>query len=218
MTEALIVDPVGRNTYGDLGIWLDEHVPPLARIAAFLQSQGSHPRRSAASCRAEILAPAALGGARAPRRRRGRAGASRPGSRSAAAPRRSVAGWQQPRAMTIDEIKRLVDAYGAGARRAAQAGFEVLDIHAAHGYLIHSFLSPVANHAQRRLWRRPRRPHAHRARDRRERARRMAGRPSRCSSACPASIGGPTSTPAPMAGRSRTASCCPARCATAASI
>ena len=48
--------------------------------------------------------------------------------------------------MTVDEIKRLVEAYGAGARRVEEAGFDVLDIHAAHGYLIHSFLSPVANH------------------------------------------------------------------------
>ena len=47
--------------------------------------------------------------------------------------------------MTVDEIAGLVAAYGAGARRAAQAGFDVLDIHAAHGYLIHSFLSPVSN-------------------------------------------------------------------------
>jgi 2,4-dienoyl-CoA reductase-like NADH-dependent reductase (Old Yellow Enzyme family) len=58
---------------------------------------------------------------------------------------KTVAGWHQPRAMSVDEIKRLVEAYGDGARRVEKAGFDVLDVHAAHGYLIHSFLSPVAN-------------------------------------------------------------------------
>jgi 2,4-dienoyl-CoA reductase-like NADH-dependent reductase (Old Yellow Enzyme family) len=57
----------------------------------------------------------------------------------------TITGWHQPRAMTIDEIHRLIDAYAAGARRVDRAGFDVLDIHAAHGYLLHSFLSPVSN-------------------------------------------------------------------------
>ena len=145
MTEALIVDPVGRNTYGDLGIWSDEHVPPLARIADFLATQGSVPAaqlhhagpKSSRQRPWEGLGP--LGEAEAARGEE----PWQPVSSSAAA---SVTGWLQPRAMTTDEIKRLLEAYGAGARRAAQAGFQVLDIHAAHGYLIHSFLSPVANH------------------------------------------------------------------------
>ena len=145
MTEALIVDPLGRNTYGDLGIWSDDHVAPLARIAEFLQGQGA-------------LAAAQLhhAGPKSSRQRPweglgplGQAEAARgeapwqPVSSTADAP---VAGWHQPRAMTVDEIKRLVADYAMGARRVHRAGFDVLDIHAAHGYLLHSFLSPVANH------------------------------------------------------------------------
>ena len=145
MTEALIVDPVGRNTYGDLGIWSDEHVAPLRRIAEFLAGHGSIPAaqlhhagpKSSRQRPWEGLGP--LGEAEAARGEQ----PWQPVSSSASA---SVTGWLQPRAMTVDEIKRLVEAYGAGARRAASAGFQVLDIHAAHGYLIHSFLSPVANH------------------------------------------------------------------------
>ena len=144
MTEALIVDPAGRNTYGDLGIWSDAHVEPLARIAAFLRAQGSVPAaqlhhagpKSSRQRPWEGLGP--LGEAEA-----GRGEPPwQPVSASAAA---SVTGWHQPRAMTMAEIAQLIADYGAGAARAAQAGFDVLDVHAAHGYLIHSFLSPVSN-------------------------------------------------------------------------
>lgn len=144
MTEALIVDPIGRNTYGDLGIWSDAHVPPLRRIADFLHQCGSlaaaqlhHAGPKSSRQRPwEGLGP--LGEAEA-------AAGEQPWQPVSASPGRSVAGWHQPRAMTLAEIARLLEDYGAGARRAAEARFDVLDIHAAHGYLIHSFLSPVAN-------------------------------------------------------------------------
>lgn len=144
MTEALIVDPIGRNTYGDLGIWSDDHIAPLRRIASFLQSCGR-------------LAAAQLhhAGPKASRQRPWE-GLGPLGAKEAAAGEvpwqpvsscasRTIDGWHQPRQMTVDEIAKLVADYGQGARRAATAGFDVLDIHAAHGYLIHSFLSPVAN-------------------------------------------------------------------------
>lgn len=144
MTEALIVDPVGRNTYGDCGIWSDAHVPPLRRIVEFLQRNGTvaaaqlhHAGPKAARQRPwEGLGP--LGEAEAAR-------GEAPWQPVSASEDRTVAGWHKPRAMSRDEIARLVEAYGAAARRVETAGFDVLDIHAAHGYLIHSFLSPVAN-------------------------------------------------------------------------
>ncbi|MBV8914056.1 MAG: NADH:flavin oxidoreductase/NADH oxidase [Acetobacteraceae bacterium] len=144
MTEALIVDPIGRNTYGDCGIWSDEHVPPLRRIADFLREQGAVPAaqlhhagpKSSRQRPWEGLGP--LGEAETARGEP----PWQPVSSSASA---TISGWHQPRAMSLDEIKRLLDAYAQGARRVAEAGFDVLDIHAAHGYLIHSFLSPVAN-------------------------------------------------------------------------
>jgi 2,4-dienoyl-CoA reductase-like NADH-dependent reductase (Old Yellow Enzyme family) len=57
----------------------------------------------------------------------------------------SAEGYHVPEALSLAEIARVVDAFGQGARRCAEAGFDVLDIHAAHGYLIHTFLSPIAN-------------------------------------------------------------------------
>jgi 2,4-dienoyl-CoA reductase-like NADH-dependent reductase (Old Yellow Enzyme family) len=145
MTEALIVDPVGRNTYGDLGIWSDEHIAPLRRIADFLKQQGvvaaaqlHHAGPKSSRQRPwEGLGP--LGAAEA-------AMGEPPWQPVSSTDASSVEGWHRPRAMSVAEIDALVAAYGAGARRTVEAGFEVIDIHAAHGYLIHSFLSPVANH------------------------------------------------------------------------
>jgi 2,4-dienoyl-CoA reductase-like NADH-dependent reductase (Old Yellow Enzyme family) len=145
MTEALIVDPIGRNTYGDLGIWSDEHIAPLRRIAGFLKQQGvvaaaqlHHAGPKSSRQRPwEGLGP--LGAAEA-------AMGEPPWQPVSSTDASSVEGWHRPRAMSVGEIDALVAAYGASARRTVEAGFEVIDIHAAHGYLIHSFLSPVANH------------------------------------------------------------------------
>lgn len=145
MTEALVVDPVGRNTYGDCGIWSDEHVAPLSRIVDFLHEQGTlaaaqlhHTGPKASRQRPwEGLGP--LGEKEAAR-------GEPPWQPVASTSVASTSGWLQPRAMTIPEIQRLVGEYGKSAARVAKAGFDVLDIHAAHGYLIHTFLSPVANH------------------------------------------------------------------------
>jgi 2,4-dienoyl-CoA reductase-like NADH-dependent reductase (Old Yellow Enzyme family) len=145
MTEALIVDPIGRNTYGDLGIWSDAHVAPLRRIATFLKQQGvvaaaqlHHAGPKSSRQRPwEGLGP--LGAAEA-------AMGEPPWQPVSSTDASSVEGWHRPRAMSVAEIDALVTDYGASARRAVEAGFELIDIHAAHGYLIHSFLSPVANH------------------------------------------------------------------------
>jgi 2,4-dienoyl-CoA reductase-like NADH-dependent reductase (Old Yellow Enzyme family) len=145
MTEALIVDPIGRNTYGDLGIWSDAHIAPLRRIADFLKQQGvvaaaqlHHAGPKSSRQRPwEGLGP--LGAAEA-------AMGEPPWQPVSSTDASSVDGWHRPRAMSVAEIDTLVADYGASARRAVKAGFEVIDIHAAHGYLIHSFLSPVANH------------------------------------------------------------------------
>jgi len=145
MTEGLIVDPVGRNTYGDCGIWGDEHIAPLRRITDFLHAQGTvaaaqlhHAGPKSSRQRPwEGLGP--LGEAEA-------AKGEPPWQPVSSSDARSVEGWHQPRALTVAEIKALLQSYADAAERAHKAGFDVLDIHSAHGYLIHSFLSPVANH------------------------------------------------------------------------
>lgn len=140
IAEATAVTPEGRITPGDLGIWSDDHIPQLTRITNFVHSQGAvagiqlaHAGRKA-SCDLPWN-----GGA---------------GLRTAAA-----GGWEvvAPSAIPFDEgspvpkaldaagIDGIVAAFESATRRALAAGFKVIEVHAAHGYLLHEFLSPLSN-------------------------------------------------------------------------
>jgi 2,4-dienoyl-CoA reductase-like NADH-dependent reductase (Old Yellow Enzyme family) len=144
MTEALIVDPIGRNTYADCGIWSDAHVPALKRIVDFLHRQGCLAAAQLHHC-----------GPKASRRRPWQglgpldaadaANGEPPWQPVSASAEPSMLGWLLPRSLTIEEIRKLVEDFCQSARRAAEADFDVLEIHGAHGYLLHTFLSPIAN-------------------------------------------------------------------------
>lgn len=142
--EATAVTHNGRITHGDLGIWSDEHISPLARLANIVKSHGgvpgiqlAHAGRKACMQRPwrgnsylkedEIAAGNALWDTVAP----------------TADPVDD--GWIVPRQLTSQDISSLVEAYKSAASRCLRAGFEVLEIHAAHGYLLHEFLSPITN-------------------------------------------------------------------------
>ena len=139
-TEATAVTPEGRISPEDLGIWKDDHLEPLARIARFIHEQGS---------------VAGMQLAHAGRK----ASTYRPWSGNGAVPE-SQGGWSevlapsaiafsehypQPRAMTAPDIAAVTAAFAAAAARALAAGFRVIEVHAAHGYLLHEFLSPLSN-------------------------------------------------------------------------
>jgi len=141
LTEATAVTPEGRISPQDLGIWHEDHVAPLARIVRFIHEQGSvagmqlaHAGRKASTYR-----PWSGGGKVDP---------SDGGWTDVLAPsaEKFSDNYPQPRAMLVDEIRRVVDAFAAAAGRALTAGFKVIEIHAAHGYLLHEFLSPLTNH------------------------------------------------------------------------
>ena len=144
MTEALIVDPVGRNTYGDCGIWSDDHVPPLKRIVDFLHRQGSLAAAQLHHCGPKASRQRPWEGL-GPLGEKEAAKGEPPWQPVSSSAEASTPGWLQPRALTSEDIRKLIEDFRQGARRVAEAGFDVLDIHGAHGYLIHSFLSPVAN-------------------------------------------------------------------------
>jgi len=140
MTEATAVLPEGRISPQDLGIWDDGHVEMLGRIVNFIHEQGSiagmqlaHAGRKA-STRRPWEAPGALSEAEG-------------GWTKVVAPSALpfAETYPMPQALTHDGIQEVVAAFAAAARRACQAGFRVLEIHAAHGYLIHEFLSPLSN-------------------------------------------------------------------------
>lgn len=139
ITEASAVTPEGRISPWDLGIWKDEHIDMLARIARFIREQGSVPGMQLAHA--------------------GRKGSTKrpwdgPGKIS-----ESEGGWipvapsalaydptfPHPAALDAEGIREIVNAFAEAARRALRAGFQLIEIHAAHGYLIHEFLSPLSN-------------------------------------------------------------------------
>ncbi|MFN7988201.1 MAG: NADH:flavin oxidoreductase/NADH oxidase [Thermoanaerobaculia bacterium] len=140
MTEATAVSPEGRISPQDLGLWQDEQIAPLARIASFLSAQGSVPaiQLSHAGRKASTRRPWDGGGVATPAD-----GGWSPIFGPSALPFDD--GWQVPVALDEAEMDRIVDAFASAARRAATAGFRVAEIHGAHGYLLHEFLSPVAN-------------------------------------------------------------------------
>ena len=139
MTEASAVTPEGRISPEDAGIWSDAHAVAWRPIAAFIKAQGAVAaiQLAHAGRKASTFSPwrgsgvVAIGAGGWP--------VSGPGN-AAFSPAYPV-----PRQMTVSEIAEAVDAFAAAAKRSLVAGFEVVEIHAAHGYLIHEFLSPLSN-------------------------------------------------------------------------
>jgi 2,4-dienoyl-CoA reductase-like NADH-dependent reductase (Old Yellow Enzyme family) len=139
MVEATAVSPEGRITPGDLGIWSDAQIGPLQRIATFIKSQSS-------------IAGIQLAHA-------GRKASCDPPWKGGRPLGRDAGGWPilgpsaipfddkspVPAALDKEAIEGLLTAFESAAWRALEAGFEVIEIHAAHGYLLHEFLSPISN-------------------------------------------------------------------------
>jgi 2,4-dienoyl-CoA reductase-like NADH-dependent reductase (Old Yellow Enzyme family) len=139
IAEATAVTADGRISPFDLGIWKPEHVEMLARITRFVEAQGAVPgiQLSHAGRKASNDVPWRGGKPLTEAE-----GGWRPVAPSAIpfSPRHPV-----PHALTEKEIAEIVAAFRDGARRALDAGFKVVEIHGAHGYLIHEFLSPLSN-------------------------------------------------------------------------
>lgn len=140
MVEATAVTAQGRITPADMGIWSEQHTEPLARIARFVESQGAvagiqlaHAGRKA-SCEAPWLGGARLKSADL-------------GGWETIAPSAIAFNQEDPLPRELDHtgIEAVIDAFEAATQRALTAGFRVIELHAAHGYLLHEFLSPLSN-------------------------------------------------------------------------
>jgi 2,4-dienoyl-CoA reductase-like NADH-dependent reductase (Old Yellow Enzyme family) len=144
MVEATAVEPRGRISPQDSGLWQDSQVAPLRRIADLIHSQGTkaaiqlaHAGRKASSLApwiggtvSKTVADKSLGG----------------WPDDVVAPSAlAYEGYSHPKALTVAEIKGLVQAFADAAKRAIEAGFDVIEIHGAHGYLLCQFLSPISN-------------------------------------------------------------------------
>jgi 2,4-dienoyl-CoA reductase-like NADH-dependent reductase (Old Yellow Enzyme family) len=138
MTEAAAVVPEGRISPQDAGIWNDEQVAAWRRIVEFLHARGAtaamqlaHAGRKASTIR--------------PWEGSGPVGADDGGWTPVGPSAEAFANYTEPQALTAQEIAELPAAFAAGARRALDAGFDVVELHLAHGYLVHQFLSPLSN-------------------------------------------------------------------------
>ena len=140
MTEAAAVTPEGRISINDLGIWKDEHIEKLAQIARFIHAQGARAGMQLAHAGRKGSMTAPFGGERLLTAEEGRWEPVGP-SAIAFSPSYAV-----PKELDEAEIAGVVSAFADAAKRADKAGFDVVEIHAAHGYLLHEFLSPLVNH------------------------------------------------------------------------
>ena len=145
MVEATAVTPEGRITHGDLGLWNDAQIVPLAHIAAFLKTHGAVPAIQIAHAgrKGSAQRPWEGDAAMTPQDLTERAEA--PWQVYAPSAIEHNDGWLVPQALDQAGIDRIREAFVATARRANTAGFEILEIHCAHGYLMNEFLSPIAN-------------------------------------------------------------------------
>ena len=139
MVEATAVSPEGRISPADSGIWTDAQADAFRRITAFIRAQGAVPaiQLGHAGRKASTDAPW-LSRAPIPVS----AGGWEP---VAPSPIPYDTAWLTPRELRNDEIGVIVDDFVAATRRAASAGFELVELHMAHGYLLHTFLSPLSN-------------------------------------------------------------------------
>ena len=139
-TEATAVAAEGRISPQDLGLWKDEHIAPFARIVAFLHSQGARAgiQLAHAGRKASTYSPFLGEGVVTP---------ENGGWTNVVAPSPIpfAPNYPQPREIDSAGIAHVVESFRAAAQRADRAGFDVLEIHAAHGYLLQEFLSPISN-------------------------------------------------------------------------
>jgi 2,4-dienoyl-CoA reductase-like NADH-dependent reductase (Old Yellow Enzyme family) len=139
-TEATAVVPEGRISPEDLGIWKDEHVPMLARIASFIREHGSVAGMQLAHAGRKASTAAPWNGGKP-------IGVEHGGWSPIFAPSAIPfdQGYQTPVPLDRAEIHGLVSSFAEAAQRALDAGFQVIELHAAHGYLVNEFLSPLSN-------------------------------------------------------------------------
>ena len=142
--EATAVHPRGRITHGDLGLWSDSQIPPLRRIARFLAEHGAVPaiQLAHAGRKASMQRPW-HGNGPIDDADRARGEDAWPVVAPSALPMDE--GWLVPRELSSAEMAALREAWRQAAVRALESGFEIVELHAAHGYLLHEFLSPLSN-------------------------------------------------------------------------
>lgn len=138
-TEATAISPEGRISPFDLGIWKDEHIPELSRIVRFIHQHGSIAGIQLAHAGRKASADVPWRGGKSLSVDNGGWPTVAP------SPVSFREGEATPHELTTAEIRKMIDDFRASAERASRAGFKVIEIHAAHGYLLNEFMSPASN-------------------------------------------------------------------------
>jgi 2,4-dienoyl-CoA reductase-like NADH-dependent reductase (Old Yellow Enzyme family) len=138
IAEATAVTADGRISPQDAGIWTDEQAAAYERITAFVAGQGAVPG-------IQLAHAGRKASTQRPWEGRGYVEPHDGGWQSVAPSPIAYGDWPTPKELSVDEIRELVRAFAAATARADAAGFDVVEVHAAHGYLIHEFLSPLSN-------------------------------------------------------------------------
>jgi len=137
--EATAVEAIGRISPGDMGIWKDQHIEPLQRIARFVKQQGAAPGIQLAHAGRKASTDAPWRGGKP-------LSIEQDGWQPVAPSALAFAeGHPVPKELTVEGISAIVRAFANAAERALDAGFELIELHNAHGYLAHEFLSPLSN-------------------------------------------------------------------------
>jgi 2,4-dienoyl-CoA reductase-like NADH-dependent reductase (Old Yellow Enzyme family) len=140
IAEATAVEPRGRITPGDAGIWSDKHIEPLERINRFIKSHGALPGIQIAHAGRKASAARPWEGDHSLK--------DEEGGWETVGPSPLAFGnklWRVPKEMTLADIREVQNAFRSAAVRSLEAGYEWLELHFAHGYLVHSFYSPLSN-------------------------------------------------------------------------
>ena len=141
MTEATAVEPRGRISPNDLGVWSDDHAEALAPIAEFVSERGATPAIQLAHAGRKASKTRPWDGSEPLRPDEGGWETVAP----SAVPYPYEEGEAETREMDEEDVAAVKEAFVAAAERALEAGFEIAEVHVAHGYLLHEFLSPVTN-------------------------------------------------------------------------
>ncbi|RFA13960.1 oxidoreductase [Subtercola boreus] len=139
LTEATAVNPEGRISPQDLGLYTDEQQQAFGRINTLLHAQGTATGMQLAHAgrKASVYRPWAD--------KEGTVPLAEGGWATVAPSAVAFPGYDEPAELTVDEIEQIIEDFRAAARRSVDAGFDVIELHAAHGYLMHQFLSPLSN-------------------------------------------------------------------------
>ncbi|MGO1117118.1 NADH:flavin oxidoreductase/NADH oxidase [Rhodovibrionaceae bacterium A322] len=143
--EATAVEADGRRTHGDLGLWCDEQIAGMAQVADFLAREGAVPGVQLGHAGRKASERRPWHGETPVDEEDDRLRGEAPWTAISPSAITYAEGWPDPQVMSEADIERVIAAFGQAARRSAAAGFKIIEVYAAHGFLVHQFLSPIAN-------------------------------------------------------------------------